>query len=128
MNCEVYFPSAGPNRHFYFYHQCLNHSEMADKSDAEISTYSESEAFSNCIMDNEMAVRRKVIRRKCGKLSAEKSTYFSLVKSINTSNLWVMKKRQLVWCPVFKAASTNWMKIIPMLSNYRPAQLLVRTH
>ena len=44
---------------------------------------------------------------------------------INASNLLVLKSRQLVWCPVFKAASTNWMKTIPTLSNYLPAQMQV---
>ena len=44
-------------------------------------------------------------------------------EQINASNLLVLKSRQLVWCPVFKAASTNWMKTIPTLSNYLPAQM-----
>ena len=46
-------------------------------------------------------------------------------EQINANNLLVLKSRQLVWCPVFKAASTNWMKTIPMLSNYLPAQMQV---
>ena len=44
-------------------------------------------------------------------------------EQINANNLLVLKSRQLVWCPVFKAASTNWMKTIPTLSNYLPAQM-----
>ena len=31
--------------------------------------------------------------------------------------------RRLVWCPVFKAATTNWMKNIPRLSRYSAQQV-----
>ena len=52
---------------------------------------------------------------------------FRMPERINASNLLVLRSRHLVWCPVFKAASTNWMKIVPTLSNYLPAQMQVRS-
>jgi len=34
-----------------------------------------------------------------------------------------MRYRQLVWCPVYKAASTNWMLNVAKLSNFSPFEL-----
>ena len=34
---------------------------------------------------------------------------------LNPYKLFAMIPRRLVWCPVYKAASTNWMKNIPRL-------------
>ena len=36
---------------------------------------------------------------------------------LNPYKLFAMIPRRLVWCPVYKAASTNWMKNIPRLSS-----------
>ena len=41
---------------------------------------------------------------------------------LNTFRLFVMTTRRLVWCPVYKAGSTNWMKNIPRLVS-SPAQV-----
>ena len=34
---------------------------------------------------------------------------------LNPFKIFAMIPRRLVWCPVYKAASTNWMKNIPRL-------------
>ena len=156
LNEEI-LDKKGPSRHYFLYNKCLEAFGMADKSEVDIAEFSKRDAFNDCIMDNEMAARRKVINDKCDSLvtlnnAANKSRQgasiivnflkkdmvmndfnlnenftelFQMPGHINASNLLVLKSRQLVWCPVFKAASTNWMKTIPTLSNYLPAQMQV---
>ncbi len=99
---------------------------MSNRSDDEVSLFSKSADFNDCILDNEMAVRRRVVSERCQafKKRAGNTTY-SFYQTANSSSLFVLQSRQLVWCPVFKAASTNWMKTIPMLTNYLPKQIQV---
>ena len=79
----------------------------------------ETDAIQDCVCDNEMIRRRRVVDEKC-----QSDSLRSLMPSeVNSRRLLVMKHRRLVWCPVYKAASTNWMLNIPMLSNYRTNQL-----
>ena len=47
----------------------------------------------------------------------------SRAKPEKATSFQIMKYRKLVWCPVFKAASTLWMKRLPQMSNYSPHQL-----
>ena len=39
------------------------------KSEADIAEFSKGNAFNDCIMDNEMAARRRVISDKCDRLA-----------------------------------------------------------
>ena len=41
---------------------------------------------------------------------------------LNPYKIFAMIPRRLVWCPVYKAASTNWMKNIPRLMS-SPGQI-----
>ena len=43
------------------------------KSDVEIAEFSKRDSFNDCIMDNEMAARRKVIQDKCDSLLSNAS-------------------------------------------------------
>ncbi len=38
---------------------------------------------------------------------------------------YFMFLRKLVWCPVYKAASTSWISFLPILSSYRPSQIKI---
>ena len=55
--------------------------------------------------------RRLVVRSGCKRSSD------SLVEKqrLNPYKVFALIPRRLVWCPVYKAASTNWMKNIPRL-------------
>ena len=35
----------------------------------------------------------------------------------------IFLNRKLLWCPVYKAASSTWMNIIPRLTNYKFSQI-----
>lgn len=69
----------------------------------------------NCVVANEMNVRRAVIRKKCQDSKAG--------HKLDPSKVRVMRQRKLLWCPVFKAGSTNWMLNLPKLSNFGPREL-----
>ena len=43
-------------------------------------------------------------------------------QQLNPYKLFALIPRRLVWCPVYKAASTNWMKNIPRLMS-SPGQI-----
>jgi len=74
-----------------------------------------------CALDTEMQRRRNIVATTCKSLRP---------KEVNAEKLFVLKQRRLVWCPVYKAASTNWMKNLPRLSGLSPnkVQKLARTH
>jgi len=74
-----------------------------------------------CALDTEMQRRRSIVATTCKSLRANK---------VNAERLFVLKKRRILWCPVYKAASTNWMKNLPRLSGLPPSkvQKLARTH
>ncbi len=71
-------------------------------------------------MDNEMEQRRRRLESTCAALPRFGLRYV-LSAAVDSAKLFVMPYRQLVWCPVYKAASTNWMLNIPLLSNFRCA-------
>ena len=68
-----------------------------------------------CYMANVMRRRTRRLAQRCN------DGVFS--DSLNFPRLFVLKYRELVWCPVYKAGSTNWMKKLPALSNYGSADL-----
>lgn len=53
-----------------------------------------------------MSSRVKVVQDLCGEMRERPTEPFSH----NFENLFFLKERSLVWCPVFKAASTVWMQ------------------
>ena len=72
----------------------------------------------NCAYDSEMFRRRLLIKKTC---SENKDRYNNM--RIDAYKIFAMVTRRLVWCPVYKAASTNWMKNIPRLSHYTAEQV-----
>ena len=72
----------------------------------------------HCAYDSEMFRRRFLIKKTCSK---NKDIYEN--QNIDAFKIFAMMTRRLVWCPVFKAASTNWMKNIPRLSRYSAQQV-----
>ena len=66
-----------------------------------------------CAFDLEMKRRRNLMEKKCDE---HEEMFDDEEEKINTHKLYVLAKRRLIWCPVFKAASTNWLKNIPSLS------------
>ena len=70
----------------------------------------------NCAYDSEMFRRRLLVKKTC----LENKTYKD---EIDAYKIFAMVTRRLVWCPVYKAASTNWMKNIPRLSHYTAEQV-----
>ena len=71
----------------------------------------------NCAYDSEMFRRRLLIKKTC----SENKDRYSM--RIDAYKIFAMVTRRLVWCPVYKAASTNWMKNIPRLSHYTAEQV-----
>ena len=70
-----------------------------------------------CVLVNSMNLRREAIKRKCSLNEAE------LSRAVDYRRFFIMRYRELLWCPVLKAASTNWMQNIPLLSNFAAADL-----
>lgn len=66
-------------------------------------------------MHQKMELRKQRIRAKCQQME--------LARSIDSANLIVLKYRKLIWCPIFKAASSWWMQQIPWLTNYKASQI-----
>jgi len=48
-----------------------------------------------------------------------------VTKPLRLTNHKNLNFRKLVWCPVYKAASTNWISMLPTLSNFRPSQIKI---
>lgn len=71
-----------------------------------------------CAMDSEMYRRRGLLARNC-----REHTKQGLVSKVDPYKLFVIKRRRLLWCPVYKAASTNWMKNLPRLSGLSTDQV-----
>ena len=71
-----------------------------------------------CAYDSEMFRRRSLIKTAC-----RKNEELYNKQEIDAYRIFAMMDRRLVWCPVFKAASTNWMKNIPRLSRYSAEQV-----
>ena len=72
----------------------------------------------SCAQDSEMFRRRTLIKTTCSK-NRELFEH----QEIDAHRIFAMMTRRLVWCPVFKAASTNWMKNITRLSQYSAQQV-----
>ena len=73
---------------------------------------------SQCLYDNEMLARKEYVDSYC-------KSHPYLYDQLDIKRLLYLKYRKLIWCPVFKAASTNWMNHFPRLSNFAPQQLKV---
>ncbi len=54
-----------------------------------------------CAMDNEMAHRRRRVKRRCAAIPRFGARHI-LGATVDSSRLLVMPYRQLVWCPVYK--------------------------
>ena len=67
----------------------------------------------NCAYDSEMFRRRLLVKKSCTDYRDDADDE----QRINAHKIFAMVNRRLVWCPVYKAASTNWMKNIPRLSD-----------
>lgn len=52
-----------------------------------------------------MKERRSLLQWRCGEMRDSDEERFSY----NFHNLFVLESRSVVWCPVFKASSSNWM-------------------
>jgi len=67
-----------------------------------------------------MLMKRRINHKNicCQKIQEKnsRSNIKTAVKSL-ADRVFVMQEYSLVWCPVFKAASTNWMKNIVHLAN-----------
>ena len=97
-----------------------------------ICSNNDNETTSKCKIYLELKTRKDAIDQKCLDLKSnqprfhdrvpgfQKETY---VSSINSKNLIVLKYRKILWCPVFKAASSSWMHQIPLLTNFKPTQI-----
>jgi len=48
--------------------------------------------------------------------------------SLNYQALYTLQNRSLVWCPVFKAASTNWMHNLLLLSGREDVDQIIAKH
>ena len=78
---------------------------------------------------NEFNVRSILIRDHCSSRQQAAAAAAHEESPLISERLLVMKYRKLVWCPVYKAASTSWMKLLPRLSNFSPMQLnAIKTH
>jgi len=56
--------------------------------------------------------RRERVADVCSSSSAQSSHI-----QVGTTHLYVLKARRLLWCPVYKAASTSWMTNLLTLAN-----------
>jgi len=72
-----------------------------------------------------MGARVKLLRRGCAATPQPGSQ-----SSINYGYLYVLKARSLVWCPVYKAASTNWCHNLLHLAGKTEPQVqeLIKKH
>ena len=55
-----------------------------------------------------MKERREVVREGCQEMATHKGSPYA-GKTYNYQNVVVMKSRDIVWCPVFKASSSTWL-------------------
>ena len=97
-------------RHRFYYEECSKMNITKDE-------------MNKCTYDFKMFFRRRRLKEICMK---HKHRYKP--STIHPKRLFVMSDRNLLWCPVYKAASTNWMKNIPLLANPPIAQYQYATY
>ena len=73
----------------------------------------------DCALESEMARRAVVVRRAC----RDNKALYDPTATVDGYKMFALTWRRLAWCPVYKAASTNWMKNMPRLSRYSAAQV-----
>ena len=69
-----------------------------------------------------MRDRRQHMKAACHRLGLDKRGHDSL-HNINPWEYFINHKHNLVWCSVFKSASTSWMYIMNVLAGYSPDYL-----
>ncbi|TRY77323.1 hypothetical protein TCAL_13640 [Tigriopus californicus] len=74
--------------------------------------------YTACVYGNEMRARRHRIKTVCEGHNGIRNR-----SELVTERFLIVKYRHLVWCPVYKAASTNWMVTLPSLTNFSPRDL-----
>ena len=72
--------------------------------------------------ENIMSKRRKVMHDACLQEGLDQAGHDSL-HEVNPWEYFINKKHKLVWCNVFKSASTSWMYIFNVLAGYSPQYL-----
>ena len=72
--------------------------------------------------ENIMSKRRKVMHEACHQEGLDELGYDAL-HQVNPWEYFINKKHKLVWCNVFKSASTSWMYIFNVLAGYSPQYL-----
>jgi len=58
---------------------------------------------------NTMTDFKKLMQDRFNRLKSSCERRNSQLSVVNSNYLYVLKSKSLVWCPVYKAASTNWM-------------------
>ena len=91
-------PNLGAEERWQYY---LSQCSVRNISEAEVEV---------CALDSEMFRRKRVTRNVCRSIDPS-----SQLPALNPRNIFAIIPRKLVWCPVYKAGSTNWMKNIPRL-------------
>ncbi len=100
------------------------HCQRLIPGDAEVGGVQSSSAvrpLELCLVENALLARRYKVGHNCNKLEESLRT----PGNFSTMRLFVLRYRRLFWCPVFKAASTNWMLTLPELSHFNLADLEV---
>ena len=72
--------------------------------------------------ENIMSKRRKVMHDACHQEGLDQAGHDSL-HQVNPWEYFINKEHKLVWCNVFKSASTSWMYIFNVLAGYSPQYL-----
>ena len=72
--------------------------------------------------ENIMRKRRKVMHEACHQEGLDETGNDAL-HQVNPWEYFINKKHKLVWCNVFKSASTSWMYIFNVLAGYSPQYL-----
>ena len=70
----------------------------------------------------EMIFRKKVMKNACHKRGLDRHGIDSL-HQVNPWEYFINEKYKLVWCNIFKSASSSWMYIFNVLSGYSPEYL-----
>ena len=70
----------------------------------------------------EMMYRKKVMKSACHKRGLDRHGIDSL-HQVNPWEYFINEKYKLVWCNIFKSASSSWMYIFNVLSGYSPEYL-----
>lgn len=71
------------------------------------------------MMESRMAWRRRTLKESCSRFGLDIPGNDSLHRP-NPWEFLINKKYHLIWCNVFKAASSSWMYNFNILSGYKP--------